>query len=76
MNRPHIEMDILRHSARFLKAQPGFAALVVLALGLGIGANCALFTVVNSLLLRPLPFPMPTHLSKSRFRGAIRRLMT
>jgi putative ABC transport system permease protein len=46
----------LRHGARILKSQPRFTAMVVLALGLGIGANCALFAVVNSLLLRPLPY--------------------
>ena len=52
----HILFHSLRHGARVLTSQPGFTALVVLALGLGIGANCALFTVVNSLLLRPLPY--------------------
>ena len=39
------------------RSQPGFGAAVVLALALSIGANSALFTVVNGLLLRPLPFP-------------------
>lgn len=52
----HTAFDALRHGSRILKSQPGFTLLVVLALGLGIGANCALFTVVNSLLLRPLPY--------------------
>src|SRR5687767_8911824 len=54
--------DSARHAARTLRAQPGFAAMVVLALALGIGANCALFTVVNSLLLRPLPYRNTTEL--------------
>jgi hypothetical protein len=52
----HTLIHSLGHGTRILKAQPGFTAMVVLALGLGIGANCALFTVVNSLLLRPLPY--------------------
>ena len=52
----------LGHSIRGLRSAPGFTTLVVLVLGLGIGANCALFTVVNSLLLRPLPYQRPTEL--------------
>jgi putative ABC transport system permease protein len=52
----HTIADSVRHAARVLRAQPGFALTVVLALALGIGANCALFTVVNSLMLRPLPY--------------------
>ena len=52
----HTFFHSLRHGARVLRSRPGFTALVVLALGLGIGANCALFAVVNSLLLRPLPY--------------------
>ncbi len=47
----------MRESLRVFKSQPGFAAAAVLALGLGMAANTALFTVVNSLLFRPLPFP-------------------
>ena len=46
----------LRHAIRTLAAQPGFSVTVALALGLGIGANCALFSVINSLMLRPLPY--------------------
>lgn len=52
----------LRHSLRLLTAKPGFAATVVLALGLGIGANAALFTVVNGLLFRPFPYTQPSEL--------------
>src|SRR2546427_13200825 len=47
----------MRESLRVFKAQPGFGAAVVLVLGLCTGANSGLFTVVNALLLRPLPFP-------------------
>ena len=47
----------MRDSLRAIRSRAGFAAAIVLVLGLCLGANSALFTVVNSLLLRPLPFP-------------------
>jgi putative ABC transport system permease protein len=49
----------LRLAARGLLRSPGYAAVAVLTLGVGIGAATALFSVVSGVLLRPLPYPDP-----------------
>jgi predicted permease len=52
----------LRFAWRMMQRNPGVTAVAVLALGLGIGANTAMFTVLNGVLLRPLPFPQSDRL--------------
>jgi hypothetical protein len=50
-------MDDLRFAIRILRKNPGFAIVAVLAMGLGIGVNTAIFGVFNQMLLRSLPYP-------------------
>ena len=70
-------LEDLRHTFRGLGKDPGFTVVAVLTIALGVGANTALFSMVNGVLLSPLPFPEPgrlvgVHASKPNFaRGSI-----
>src|SRR5688572_12121193 len=58
----HVIRQDLRHAVRVLAATPGFTAIAILSLALGVGANTAIFSLLNSIVMHPLPVRAPHEL--------------
>ena len=62
-------MQDVRYAMRQFRKSPGFAVTVVAVMALGLGANIAVFTVLNGVLLRPLPFERPDRVVSIELSG-------
>jgi hypothetical protein len=63
----------IRYGFRMLAASPGFTTVAVLSLAIGIGANCAIFSFADALLLRPLPVARPGEVLSVGSRSSLER---
>src|SRR6266511_2850475 len=64
----------VRYGCRLLAGSPGFASIAVLSLAIGIGANCAIFSFADALLLRPLPVARPAEVLSVGSRSSLEAL--
>src|SRR5262249_61993940 len=66
---PEVMKNAISYAVRSFLKRPGFVAIAVISLGLGIGANTAIFSLVNTVLLRPLPVDQPQQIVSVSIRG-------